>query len=205
MQRHAGWEPGWEDIENAFCTAYGRDAAAFIGIECISDRPSPLKGVGVYRAERGYTHLVTKGLSQIAPNADAFGAARSGLGFELTAKCAARDLAALLPLLRLLERLACYAETRKTFFRPYTAVSLSAKLGVVAPAGCAFAAVALAPDTEIPSVQTPHGCVELMQLVPICAADWARVKRSPRLIRQCVYAMQKEDPGLILPSARIDS
>lgn len=201
MQAHEDWLPGWDAIKNAFDPVYGETARQFMPAGRIGETPTSLQGFALYASTQGYLHIVTCGLSQIGPARDACTAARSGLGFELTARCACATPAECMAVLRLLNRIALYADSRKCSYSLYSCFPVAERTSPDA-ASDALTAVAFIPDCSVPFLDSIHGRVDFLQVIDLTEGEWREIRRHPGLVRQVIFSMHQQDPRLLLNVAR---
>lgn len=200
MRAHPNWRPGWDAIKDTFDPVYGSAARRFLPAARVVKTPTPLCGFAVYATEADCVHIVTCGLSQIEPARDAFAAARSGLGFELTACCASRAECA--DVLRLLNRIALYAEARKCSYHRYACFPMPERAPSPGAAAGTLTAVTFIPDRAVPFIESVHGRVDFLQVIDLTDAEWQEIRRHPGLVRQVVFSMHQTDPLLQLHVAR---
>lgn len=82
------WAPGWDEIENAFSKVYGDQNPAHFGTVITSRAmfggKEYLDGYSAYLSNKGYSHLVTFGMSELYAVEESFGHDFSKWGYEMT-------------------------------------------------------------------------------------------------------------------------
>ena len=188
------WTPGWDAIRRAFAAVYGRHGK-YLPASRVPSMCSGLEGFGVYASPNGYTHIVTRGLSQIHPHPDARGNKSSGWGLELTIKWpnANPSIARAIHILdKLAERIDVNKDGWVMLFPPCCKVDNAPEELLGEPGG----ALGIVPDTEIPAIDTIHGEVQFRQVISISAQDNAYIARHQNSMAQVLYRLAQEDANL---------
>lgn len=200
LQTDKDWCPGWEAITDAFDSRYGKNGL-YIPHTQISDEASPLEGFGIYHAEDCF-HVVTRGLTVIRANVDAFCNRVSGWGFELTLKWPESQGDFLMQSLWLLERMAQRVNTCKRGIRPMSWQELGAVTPLALQYDGAFGGLFFAMDPDMPPIQTVHGSVEFRRMVNLTEAEVEELKETPSLLAQLAFHMKQRNAHLLMQPQR---
>ena len=159
-----------------------------------------VKGFGIAVSPKGFSHIVTCGLTNVAASRDAFGSVDSGWGYELTVKWPAscQDYSRALVLLN---RLAEYMQVRKYRFRAYQVLPLP-RIAPALEATNAFAGILFAPDTTLSQMDTVNGHVEFLQIINVTAHELARLKQNRHCAKQLIFNLSKQYPDLEMDLVR---
>ena len=201
MQEKKEWCPGWEAITDAFQKQYGTHAV-FIPHSVENGELSPLDGVGVYHIPGAYLHLVTRGLTAIHANPDAFGSRTSGWGYELTLKWPAGYEKCLPQAIWLMERVAQRIEINKHSIRNKTWQELGPLEPSLQRYGDRFCGLLFVPDTSVPTIHTLHGNVEFRQMVNLTGGEVEELKRTPSILAQLLFRMKRQNPLMLMEPRR---
>lgn len=202
MKAHPDWRPGWDAIQEQFELIYGKGALGFIGANEIADGCEHLGGFGVAKSPKGYLHIVTCGLTNIAANVDAYGCVRSGWGYEFTLKWPGDCVEACGDAFRLLDRLAAYMQVKKTWFSNKQAIPLDLLAFPQKAFPDTFAGLLFVQDTELPKIDTMHGRAEFRQVVNITPGEMKRLKKIRSLSVQLIFNLSKQYPDLQMDLTR---
>ncbi|MDD2956625.1 MAG: suppressor of fused domain protein [Oscillospiraceae bacterium] len=202
MKTHPNWRPGWEAIAEQFETVYGPGSLHFLDKRAVPDACKHLDGFGVASSSKGYLHIVTCGLTNIAANIDAYGCVRSGWGYELTVKWPGNSIEACHDAFLLLGRLANYMQVKRTWFSERQTVSLKLLSFAQGQWPDTFAGVLFVPDTEIPMAPTVHGSVEFRQVTNLTFDEIKKLKKHNALSVQLVFNLLKQYPDLQIDLSR---
>ena len=84
------WAPGWDEIEAAFRAVYGDQEPQHFGTVITSRAmfggPEYLDGYSAYQSQKGYSHVVTFGMSELYADEERLGKDYSKWGYEMTIK-----------------------------------------------------------------------------------------------------------------------
>ncbi|MDO4549085.1 MAG: suppressor of fused domain protein, partial [Clostridia bacterium] len=195
MMKDTNWAPGWDAIRDAFSVVYG-DTGTYRTTDTIPGMRSSLEGFGVYQSQHGYTHIVTRGMSQIHPHKDACNNKTSGWGLEFSIKCPDAD-PDLPRAFHILDWLAEGIDIRKdgwSMLYPQEVKLDDVPEDLLAEPG---STLALIPDTEIPFIDTIHGEVNIRQVIGISAKDNEQLRRFPSLMKQVIFELSKKNAYLL--------
>jgi suppressor of fused-like protein len=162
--------PGWDAINTALRPIYGDREPKHCGtlVKWMLGGPDPLDGISAYSRTDGvrHWHFVTYGLSELYTK-ESEDLERSGFGFELTFRLATTLEETDPPMwaMNFLQNLARYVFQTGNVFAPGHHMTLNGPIAVDAQTD--ITAVVFAADPELPSIDTPHGRVEFVQIVGI--------------------------------------
>ncbi len=147
-----------------------------------------------------YSHIVTRGLSQIHPHPDARGNKSSGWGFELTIKWP-NTSPNLSQAFHILDKLAECVDVKKdgwTLLFPPSHKIEDVPKELRGTFGNMFLVI---PDTEIPSIDTIHGEVQFRQIVNVSAKGNAYLASRQNSITHILHWLAQEDANFPFYSA----
>lgn len=170
---------GWNAVESAFEKVYGDQTPKHWGSagDWRFGGDVPLRGISAYwndAAPKPHWHFVTFGLTELFGKMSA-DTARSGYGFELTLRVAARAGEAPPPwAIGLLQSLAGYIlETRHPFAEGH-AFNLQGPLTDAAET--ALTGLLFAADPQLPAIDSPNGKIDFLQIVAITEDERSAAK-----------------------------
>ncbi len=170
---------GWDAIEQALVAIYGEQEPMHVGtvIKYMLGGPDPIDGVSVYRSEKGgpHWHYVTFGFSELYEK-ESDDPEYSGFGFELTMRLnrAGEDAPPMWPV-SLMQNLARYVFSSGQAFA--AGHYLDCNGPVCLDAETKLQALIFVEDSELKSIDTPHGKVNFLQMVAITADELNAAKR----------------------------
>ena len=191
--------PGWEAIDEALARVYGLQKPKHLAnggvrwIHDLSGRANPLDGVHVFDAETNW-HYVGLGLTELYGK-ESNRPDVSGLGYELTFRLGKRENETLPPVwpVDLMNGLGRPAMLGKVVLD----VGDTIKTGPLAAEGDGqkYVGVLVAEDPSLPGIDTPHGRMKFLQLVPVDAQTLARAQDGNAAAVLAELALQ--DPDLV--------
>ena len=178
--------PGWDAITAAAERLYGPDAERHYGPLCglhfAAGGSDPIDGASVSDAPGppAHRHLISYGLSELYFAPESAEREESGWGYEFTMRVApfagdeGRD-----PLwaMQIFNNLARYMNASGRWFEPYH--WLPAKGPIRLNTDTQLTGLALAPDPELGTIDTPHGTLQFLQLVGLTQAEVDRLMTDP--------------------------
>lgn len=172
--------PGWDAIDAALAPRYGDQKPLHWGT-IISSRlggKDPLDGISAYRRDDPvpHWHFVTYGFSELYAK-ESEDAAHSGWGFELTFRLR-RDPEDDQPpnwAVNLLQNLARYVFSSGRVFSAGDYLDLNGPIAL--GQDTAIRALMFIPDPELPTIDTPHGKLQFLQVVGITLDEHLAAKR----------------------------
>ncbi len=202
-QKERDWLPGKEALTFALTQAYGDDYE-FIARQAIENTTSSLNGFYVFpRGE--LCEIVTCGLSCLAPHGDAYHAAISGWGVELTMLHPRKDEGALTLAFRLMDRLAQGIDVRKRCYPKSRCIPVSFETNDREALSLYARNVLLTGNTELPSINTIHGKVEFRQIINVSDNDVSKLKQIPSRVQQLLFGIRQQNERLVFqPGVRHD-
>lgn len=191
------WAPGWEAIDEVFGTLYpGQKPAHYASASRARFGGSSwLDGVSVYRSPKGYCHLVTYGLSELYAEPAAFGGEWSRWGYEMTFKLRAREPADCLWAVNMLDNLARYTCTTRSFFEPWQYIAGGGP--ICQGSSTALTSLITVPDTEARGRDTLFGRLEFIQLVGITQAEFDAIGGSTENLRALARRLRELSPDWV--------
>lgn len=175
--------PGWDAIDNALASVYGDQIPKHWAptVHPILGGDDSLDGVSMYRSETEageHFHFVTYGFSELYYDEDALGGTASKLGFELTfrLKPFSPDGEAPTWVFSLLNNLARYIFSSGKRFNPFDYLNANGpiRLGTSTP----ITALAFCIDSQLGTIDTPHGRVQFIQAYGITTHEFETLKES---------------------------
>jgi suppressor of fused len=162
--------PGWDAIDRVLDRLYSDQEPLHSGtiVKWMMGGPDPIDGISAYRNElhQPHWHFVTYGYSELyskeSPNADV-----SGYGLEMTFRLARATDEAQPPTwaFNFLQNLARYVFETGNVFKAGHHINLNGPIAVGHETE--IRAAIFADDPELPTIDTPHGRVEFLQVVGI--------------------------------------
>ena len=200
---------GWDAIDAALETLYGdlepRHYASIV--KYATGGEDPLDGTSIYDCDEQtfHRHLVSYGMSELYFDPESADAEYSGWGFEFTmriAPCAedqARNGAEHEPVwvINLMNNLARYVFKSENWFEPYHFITANGPIR--GDTDTALVGLALVPDPKLPTIDTPNGEVQFLQLVGLTQAemDWLYQEPTAERCEALIARMRADNPLLI--------
>ena len=114
--------PGWDEIEAAFSEVYGDTKPEHFGTTIQSRAMfggnEYLDGYSAYPSPKGYSHVVTFGMSELYYDEESFGGEFSKWGYEMTIKLKDTEPNNCVWAMNMMSNLARYTFTSKSWFEP---------------------------------------------------------------------------------------
>ena len=196
------WAPGWDEIEDAFKAVYGDQQPEHFGT-VITNRAmfggnEYLDGYSAYQSGKGYSHIVTFGMSELYADEERLGKEYSKWGYEMTVKLRNEAPQDCIWAMNMLGNLARYTFQSERWFEPGQYVG-SAKdpqsLNLGKPES-KITSLLIVNDTEIPTRQTIYGELAFLQLVGITTNELKAVMDDRSLIPVLLENLKKDYPDL---------
>lgn len=210
-QTNEDWTPGWEAIEHAFNIIYPNQKpkhyATNLSTRANLGGDQYLDGYSIYTSEHGYQHIVTFGMSELYVNEESFGGKWSGWGYEMTCKILAQNPQDCLWILNTLANIAFFTNTQNNFLENLQFIAGDGK-SLDRTTESAITSLIITHDTEIASVDTPHGRLDFLQLVGITQKElewimqYEDTEESKKKIQELIYRMQDDNPYLVTDMQR---
>ena len=196
------WAPGWDEIEDAFKAVYGDQQPEHFGTVITSRAMfggnEYLDGYSAYQSGKGYSHIVTFGMSELYADEERLGKEYSKWGYEMTIKLRNEAPQDCIWAMNMLGNLARYTFQSERWFEPGQYVG-SAKdpqsLNLGKPES-KITSLLIVNDTEIPTRQTIYGELAFLQLVGITTNELKAVMDDRSLIPVLLENLKKDYPDL---------
>lgn len=198
------WSPGWDAIDEAFDRIYKDQTPSHYGTDvdkrAIFGGNQYLDGYSIYQAN-DYLHIVSYGLTTLYSDENSFGNEWSNWGYEMTFKLKDDKVENCLWILDTFANLAYYTNTSERFFEPNQYISgkgtsLDQKME------SKITALITTYDTEVSSIDTPHGKVDFIQFVGITEGELDAIRSSRITVEKLVELMKKDNPNLVTDMGR---
>jgi hypothetical protein len=160
-----------------------------------------LQGISLYRSDTGnrpHTHLISYGMSELYYEPEAADGDVSGWCFEFTARVALSDEGDPLWMCNVLQNLAGYVVRSGRWFEPGHFIPANGPIWQGSKT--TLTAFAFARDTELGSIDTPHGRVDFIQVAAIddaCYQD-LRAHSDGHYTLSVLERIRESDPLLII-------
>ncbi len=196
------WAPGWDEIEAAFKAVYGEQQPEHFGTVITSRAmfggPEYLDGYSAYQSEKGYSHVVTFGMSELYADEESLGGDFSKWGYEMTVKLKNTAPNECVWAMNMMGNLARYTFQSKRWFEPDQYVGSASEpqsLNLSKPES-RITALLIVNDTEIPTRQTIYGELAFLQLVGITTKEFLAVRADKSLVPVLLRALRTDYPEL---------
>lgn len=196
------WAPGWDEIENAFRAVYGDQQPEHFGTVITSRAMfggnEYLDGYSAYQSGKGYSHIVTFGMSELYADEERLGKDFSKWGYEMTIKL--RNVAPqdCIWAMNMLGNLARYTFQSERWFEPgqYVGSANNPQSLNLGKPESKITSLLIVNDTEIPTRQTIYGELAFLQLVGITTNELKAVMDDRSLIPVLLENLKKDYPDL---------
>lgn len=196
------WAPGWDEIEDAFKAVYGDQKPAHFGTVITSRAMFGgnefLDGYSAYQSAKGYSHVVTFGMSELYADESRLGGQYSKWGYEMTVKLADTAPQDCIWAMNMMGNLARYTFRSERWFEPGQYVG-SAKdpqsINLGRPES-KITSLLVTNDTEIPTKQTIYGELAFLQLVGITTHELQTIMQDRSLVPVLLENLKKDYPDL---------
>ena len=196
------WAPGWDEIEDAFKAVYGDQEPAHFGTVITSRAMfggnEYLDGYSAYQSAKGYSHIVTFGMSELYADEERLGKQYSKWGYEMTIKLRNEQPQECIWAMNMLGNLARYTFQSERWFEPEQYVGSAnnpESLNLGKPES-KITSLLIINDTEIPTRQTLYGELAFLQLVGITTNELKAVMNDRSLIPVLLERMKQDYPDL---------
>ncbi|MBQ5311647.1 MAG: suppressor of fused domain protein [Oscillospiraceae bacterium] len=196
------WAPGWDEIESAFKAVYGDAEPEHFGTVITSRAMfggnEYLDGYSAYASQKGYSHIVTFGMSELYADEEKLGGEYSKWGYEMTIKLKGEEPKKCIWAMNMMGNLARYTFQSDRWFEPGQYVG-SAKNPASIDLGrpdCKITAVLVTNDTEIETRQTIYGELAFLQLVGITQNEFSAVVSDRSLVPTLLERLRADYPDL---------
>ncbi len=196
------WAPGWDEIEDAFRAVYGDQEPQHFGTvitkRAMFGGPEYLDGYSAYQSPKGYSHVVTFGMSELYADEESLGKQYSKWGYEMTIKLKGIAPADTVWAMNMMGNLARYTFQSERWFEPgqYVGSSQNPQSINLGDPDSKITALLIADDTEIAGRQTIYGELLFLQLVGITDAEFQAVKADRSLVPKLLENLRADYPDL---------
>jgi len=199
--------PGWDAITAALAKLYGDQEPKHWGtaIKHMPGGPDPIDGISAYRSEAGGTphlHFCTYGFSNLYYDEEAVGKDFSRFGFELTFRLRqdAGDDTQPTWAVNLMQNLARYVFSSGKWFEHGHWIPANGP--IQADGDTDIVGLMFVNDPQLPSIDTPHGRVEFLQMVGLTSAEVEALKAKTATAEEIATRLAESDPLLVTDLAR---
>jgi len=196
------WAPGWDEIETAFKAVYGSQEPQHFGTvvhsRAMFGGKEYLDGYSAYQSPKGYSHVVTFGMSELYINESAFGHDFSKWGYEMTIKLKGEAPQNCVWAMNMMGNLARYTFQSERWFEPgqYVGSAQNPESLNLGKPESKITALLVTNDTEIPTRQTVYGELAFLQLVGITTDEFNAVKNDRSLVPVLLERLKADYPDL---------
>lgn len=196
------WAPGWDYIEDAFKEVYGDQNPEHFGTVITSRAMfggnEYLDGYSAYKSDKGYSHVVTFGMSELYAVEEKFGGEFSKWGYEMTIKLKDTEPKDCVWAMNMMGNLARYTFTSERWFEPGQYVGSAqnpSSINLEQP-NSAITSLLITEDTEVSGRQTIYGELLFLQLVGITTNEFIKVKEDRSLVPVLLERLRADYPNL---------
>ena len=196
------WAPGWDEIEDAFKAVYGDQQPEHFGTVITSRAMfggnEYLDGYSAYQSGKGYSHIVTFGMSELYADEERLGKEYSKWGYEMTVKLRNEAPQDCIWAMNMLGNLARYTFRSERWFEPgqYVGSANNPQSLNLGKPESKITSLLIVNDTEIPTRQTIYGELAFLQLVGITTNELKAVMNDRSLIPVLLENLKKDYPDL---------
>ena len=202
------WAPGWDEIEAAFRAVYGEQEPEHFGTvitkRAMFGGPEYLDGYSAYRSAKGYSHVLTFGMSELYADEESLGGEYSKWGYEMTVKLKDTAPAECVWAMNMMGNLARYTFQSKLWFEPEQYVGSASdpqSINLGKPES-KITSLLIVNDTEIPTRQTIYGELAFLQLVGITTKEFLAIREDKSLTAALIANLRADYPDLETDMAR---
>ena len=196
------WAPGWDAIEDAFKVVYGDQKPAHFGTVITSRAMFGgnefLDGYSTYQSAKGYSHVVTFGMSELYADESRLGGQYSKWGYEMTVKLADTAPQDCIWAMNMMGNLARYTFQSERWFEPgqYVGSAKNPQSVNLGKPESKITSLLITNDTEIPTEQTLYGELAFLQLVGITTHELQTIMQDRSLVPVLLENLKKDYPDL---------
>ena len=196
------WAPGWDEIEDAFKAVYGDQEPAHFGTVITSRAMfggnEYLDGYSAYQSAKGYSHVVTFGMSELYADESRLGGQYSKWGYEMTVKLADTAPQDCIWAMNMMGNLARYTFQSERWFEPgqYVGSAKDPQSINLGKPESKITSLLITNDTEIPTKQTIYGELAFLQLVGITTHELQTIMQDRSLVPVLLENLKKDYPDL---------
>ena len=196
------WAPGWDEIEDAFKAVYGDQEPAHFGTVITSRAMfggnEYLDGYSAYQSAKGYSHVVTFGMSELYADESRLGGQYSKWGYEMTVKLADTAPQDCIWAMNMMGNLARYTFQSERWFEPgqYVGSAKDPQSINLGKPESKITSLLITNDTEIPTKQTIYGELAFLQLVGITTHELQTIMQDRSLVPVLLENLKQDYPDL---------
>ncbi len=196
------WAPGWDAIEDAFKAVYGDQEPAHFGTVITSRAMFGgnefLDGYSAYQSAKGYSHVVTFGMSELYADESSLGGQYSKWGYEMTVKLADTAPQDCIWAMNMMGNLARYTFRSERWFEPgqYVGSAKDPQSVNLGKPESKITSLLITNDTEIPTKQTIYGELAFLQLVGITTHELQTIMQDRSLVPVLLENLKQDYPDL---------
>lgn len=196
------WAPGWDEIENAFRELYGEQEPAHFGTlitsRAIFGGNEFLDGYSAYQSPKGYSHVVTFGMSELYADEESLGKEFSKWGYEMTIKLRGENPENCIWAMNMMGNLARYTFKSERWFEPgqYVGSANNPQSLNLGKPESKITALLITNDTELRGRQTIYGELAFLQLVGITTKELNAVIKDNSLVPVLLDKLKADYPDL---------
>ncbi len=194
--------PGWDEIEAAFTEVYGDVKPEHYGTTITSRAMfggnEYLDGFSAYPSPKGYSHVVTFGMSELYYDEESFGGEYSKWGYEMTIKLKDTDPQNCVWAMNMMSNLARYTFQSERWFEPgqYVGSANNPESINLSKPDSRITSLLITQDTEVKGRDTIYGKLDFMQLVGITTEEFLKVKENRDLVPVLLENLKADYPDL---------
>ena len=194
--------PGWDEIEDAFKEVYGDTQPEHYGTNIQSRAmfggPEYLDGFSAYPSPKGYSHIVTFGMSELYADEESFGGEFSKWGYEMTFKLKDAEPNNCVWAMNMLGNLARYTFQSKSWFEDgqYIGNIKDPRPIIADDKDTLITSLLITNDTEIKGRDTIYGRLDFIQLVGITTDELLKIRENKELIPTLIENLKADYPDL---------
>ena len=196
------WAPGWDEIEDAMKAVYGEQEPKHFGTviqsRAMFGGPEYLDGYSAYASPKGYSHIVTFGMSELYADETRLGHDFSKWGYEMTIKLKGEQPENCVWAMNMLGNLARYTFQSERYFEPnqYVGSAKNPESINLSKPESKITSLLIINDTELPTRQTIYGELAFLQLVGITTDEFIKVKENRALVPVLLDRLRADYPDL---------
>ena len=199
--------PGWDAITAQLQTVYGSQAPKHWGT-ALPHRlggPDPIDGISVFESTAGgYSdfHFCSYGFTSLYYDENSLGGEASGFGFELTFRLrnTGQTEGELQWVWGLIQNIARYVFESGNRFDQYHWLPANGPICMDSPTD--IVGLIFVTDSELGSIDTPHGRVQFLQMVGLTTAELEDLHANNITCEQMVEALRVDNPLWVTDLAR---
>ncbi len=196
------WTPGWDEISDAFNKIYGKQKPEHFGTvlpsRAMFGGKEYLDGYSAYISDKGYSHIVTFGMSELYTVEESLGNEFSKWGYEMTIKLKNEKPNDCVWAMNMMGNLARYTFQTERWFEPnqYVGTIQNPQSINLSQPDSKITSLLIVNDTEIETRQTIYGELAFLQLVGITTDELNAIIEDTSKISVLLNRLRKDYPEL---------